>query len=864
VERAERDRARTVRWQMARKLVLISDGTGNSSAKAEKTNVWRLFECLDQRSGDQLAHYDDGVGTSANKYLAALGGAFGWGLSRNVIDLYKFVCRNYESGDEIFGFGFSRGSYTIRMVVGLIASQGLVPSETEEQLDRRASAAFRAYRWEKHWKWHHLLLPARVVLGVVLWLKDLAFGDGYDATDNVRSVSIRFLGLWDTVAAYEMPVVEIKRAMDFWLWPMSFSNCSLSPIVTEAVHALSLDDQRETFHPMLWDEEEEVALAKAGTVKRGRLTQVWFAGVHSNVGGGYPEDRLSFVPFGWIAEHARQSGLRFNVGEVEAIAAEASPFARLYDSRAGAGAFYRYAPRQIPYEPALIHESVIMRMADGSDRYAPVSLPEHFGILDSAGDVVTLGQVSSLAANAATKPLADAMAKLTQASKPQLELIWDTVWWRRVVYFVTMACASMLLVYPLVAGFLSHSVGAQRADAVYYGLVSNLVDALSALIPDYFSWWLDSLSEHPLVFAVIAAGLGYSLYFGHLLGTRIADRASHAWHQQAGPAMLEVLRRRELGAAGILGTLAAVALAMLVYGQWGSDWSREARTMWAILFSTLAVMAKLRLNAANRLQIIAAGGGPRGGVALKVARFLRTWRLTVKLSEIFVRGIVPFVFLILLGYVFFALLNRVVVDVGNSLDAGCGSTVAVSKEKTGDATGEFTTSDRCWATGLFLEKGGRYRITLKVGEDWFDADHRADPSGFGSDTLAHLLGSVFRRSWRADWLQPIARIGVVGNDEYVLDPVTPFVEHRYQSKWWPKAIGIPAALDPQAAKRAAGSDPTPEDRRELVSDITARTTGELFLYANDVAVPFDNLSKRFRDNNLGTASVTVRRVRPGD
>ena len=81
---------------MAKKIVLFSDGTGNSSAKAQTTNVWRLFQALDQTKASQIAKYDDGVGTSSNKYLASIGGAFGWGLKRNVLDLYKFVCRNYE------------------------------------------------------------------------------------------------------------------------------------------------------------------------------------------------------------------------------------------------------------------------------------------------------------------------------------------------------------------------------------------------------------------------------------------------------------------------------------------------------------------------------------------------------------------------------------------------------------------------------------------------------------------------------------------------------------------------------------------------------------------------------------------------
>src|SRR5260370_33924342 len=91
---------------VTKKIVLFSDGTGNSSAKAQKTNVWRLFQALDQTTVDQIAKYDDGVGTSSNKYLAAIGGAFGCGLKRNVLDLYRCVCRNWHEGDEIYGFGF--------------------------------------------------------------------------------------------------------------------------------------------------------------------------------------------------------------------------------------------------------------------------------------------------------------------------------------------------------------------------------------------------------------------------------------------------------------------------------------------------------------------------------------------------------------------------------------------------------------------------------------------------------------------------------------------------------------------------------------------------------------------------------------
>src|SRR6266705_701328 len=121
---------------MRRRIVLLSDGTGNSSANFWRTNVWRTFSALDLTNDAQVACYDDGVGTSSFKPLAMLGGALGIGLRSNVINLYKFACRNYRAqGDEIFGFGFSRGAFTIRGTIGLILDQGLIRaagmSETE-------------------------------------------------------------------------------------------------------------------------------------------------------------------------------------------------------------------------------------------------------------------------------------------------------------------------------------------------------------------------------------------------------------------------------------------------------------------------------------------------------------------------------------------------------------------------------------------------------------------------------------------------------------------------------------------------------------------------------------------------------------
>src|SRR5712692_9320483 len=134
---------------VSRNIVLLSDGTGNSAAKVWRTNVWRTFGALDLSGNDQVAFYDDGVGTSSFKPWAMLGGAFGFGLKRNVINIYKFACRNYRNPtDEIFGFGFSRGAFTIRVVVGLILDQGLVDAQKIEdsKLDKLAHRAYRTYR----------------------------------------------------------------------------------------------------------------------------------------------------------------------------------------------------------------------------------------------------------------------------------------------------------------------------------------------------------------------------------------------------------------------------------------------------------------------------------------------------------------------------------------------------------------------------------------------------------------------------------------------------------------------------------------------------------------------------------------------
>jgi len=308
---------------IAKSILLFSDGTGNSSAKLIRTNVWRMYEAVDlgpaaKSRHTQIAYYDDGVGTSSFRPLAVLGGAFGWGLKRNVLDIYQYTCRNYrpgagqkvgsnpdDLGEHIYGFGFSRGAFTMRVVIALIASQGLVISSSEAELKWKSREAYREFRkafWPRKWQ-----APTKVVRWVLRQCRrPMEYRHGeYRASENHRPV-IRFVGVWDTVAAYGGPFAEVTRAIDNWIFPLSMPDYRLHENVQCARHAIALDDERESFHPLLWDEVYE---QKQGLPPE-RLQQVWFTGMHSDVGGGYPDESLSYVSLLWMLEEAEKVGLR--------------------------------------------------------------------------------------------------------------------------------------------------------------------------------------------------------------------------------------------------------------------------------------------------------------------------------------------------------------------------------------------------------------------------------------------------------------------------------------------------------------------------------------------------------------------------
>jgi len=746
---------------MAKNIVLLSDGTGNSAAKLFKTNVWRLYQALDLSDGaGQVAYYDDGVGTSTFRPLALLGGALGFGLKRNVKQLYTFLCRNYEPGDRIYAFGFSRGAFTIRVLAGMIASQGVVPGRTmpPDVLHTEVEKAYKADRRDYKTKWRH-------------WGKSAETATQTEPTvpPGRSKVSIEFLGLWDTVDAYGLPVDELKRGLDYWWLGLSFPDQDLSPIVKRACHALALDDERRTFHPVLWNEDFEKKLA--GKVAPDRLKQVWFAGMHSNAGGGYAKDGLAHVSLRWMVNEARKAELKFHKTATDEFERLANPHDTMGDSRAGLSAYYRYDPRRlsvlcndtynkVKIEQPKIHHSVLDRIARQHVRYVPHVIPGKYDVVGPDGAVTT----------ARYEQEADA-----QAREADLERAWDLVWWRRVVYFATVAFTAALAVLPW-----SRPV---TPDAVCSGrlcFVEPVLVAVGKFLPDLAQTWLTPFRVHISPFLALALGLGLSMAFGFWLDRRIAARASEAWAHLTG---------------------------------------------------------------------VRFAGPRRWGPLSRVARTFRTSRPMVSGYRWFARTALPFLFFVATVVALLFGANRLLFEIVEAAGGTCTPSPAsdVKPLPSGSVTlgSRFETRNPCFATKVRLEKGATYDVALTVRNAWIDGTHPTAPSGFTSADGGWVFrASVpLRRSWTADWFQAIARVGHLGRD-------------RHQ---------VPPRHDP-----ATGA---------YVLRFTARTDGELFLFANDavLALPglwsffydgaFDdsalpNAGDRTRINNKGTAEVTVTRILP--
>ena len=371
-------------------IVLCSDGTGNTAVKARGTNVFKLYEAVDIQGHKydptltpQVAFYDDGVGTSSLAPLKLIGGAFGYGFRRNVKELYTELVHVYEPGDHMFLFGFSRGAYTVRALSGLIQYCGILdPKKVDhEVLTNRVNECWTAFRREAFKRVTETERRSNQPSSDRAQ-QDCARREAFGAMIHDEhapggAVTIDFVGVWDTVGAVGMPFEELRELFN-WIYPMRFSELTPSSRITRACHALSIDDDRRTFYPELWNEKG---------IPANQVDQVWFAGVHSNVGGGYVKHGMSLVALDWMMAEAERCGLRFIKADREYVHTHQDVHDELYDARAGLGVYYRWEPRDIVklcrahnITCPKIHISVFERIANGTGRYAPINLPHRYEV----------------------------------------------------------------------------------------------------------------------------------------------------------------------------------------------------------------------------------------------------------------------------------------------------------------------------------------------------------------------------------------------------------------------------------------------------------------------------------------------------
>jgi uncharacterized protein (DUF2235 family) len=590
-------------------IVLLSDGTGNSSSDLFRTNVWRLYQAIDvSRPDRQVAYYHDGVGTESNKYISAVTGIFGYGLKRGVLDMYMFLCRSYQPGDRIFGFGFSRGSFAIRILMGLVAKEGLAPYEgNDAQLAMDARAAYRRFR-RGFTTAFHVEKPFRS-------LRDHFYGWVDPRSKTVRFHTLKgrdpdwihFVGVFDTVDAYGGPIDEITEAIDYWIWPLTMPNQIPSEKIRRICHALSLDDERRAFWPRLFREDvvqrrdgeryppgtgwqpptvKEVEAWRGtdalpanfnSTIDRQRLTQVWFTGMHSDVGGSYPQDGLAHGALAWMMDRANVYGLLIRPLEEAELRRCANPLDKLNDSRSGFGAYYRYQPRNVPilrtagsYTPfcvkawnwllswigirrttepvvvpdsdAMIHESVFRRIEQSVNPYAPITLPGDYRVTDADGNVRsgpywTAPRVDAPAFGQAT-PRQESPAEAT-TQVPEVEQVWNLVWARRVAYFITVLVSLVVALFPVYNDqcwqrhLLPHCRLTYMATPFGEKWLAPPIGWIESVIPSLVGKWTAVAQEVPEVVWGGVTIIVLLLFLSGYLETHIRTLMEQVWRRRA-------------------------------------------------------------------------------------------------------------------------------------------------------------------------------------------------------------------------------------------------------------------------------------------------------------------------------------------
>ena len=320
---------------MPRNLIYFSDGTWQSPDSPNQSNVFKLFNALagantlgaptdleQERQSppaegaiEHIAKYIDGVGADGNWLEQQIGGSIGVGLITHVLRGYTFLSRNYQEGDRLFLVGFSRGSYTVRALAGLIATKGLLAwqalglsqgatDQSGYQLAAKAWSDYIIARQQTNGTANALGRIESILADVPTVFVGLLDRPIFNAKTDIAAI-----GVFDTVGALGIP--EMDNNLDARIDVLRFVDTSLSDEVAEAFHAVAIDEQRIDFTPTLWDAREGI-------------TQVLFPGAHADVGGGYPlndQSRLSDAALEWMAQNLQDLGINVTVPPAPADAA---------------------------------------------------------------------------------------------------------------------------------------------------------------------------------------------------------------------------------------------------------------------------------------------------------------------------------------------------------------------------------------------------------------------------------------------------------------------------------------------------------------------------------------------------------------
>jgi hypothetical protein len=839
-------------------------------------------------SQDQVVCYIPGVGTESFLPLALLDSATGFGVPANVRKLYWFLSWHWEPDCEIYMFGFSRGAFTIRLLVDFIAKEGLLPRIDGSQLvrDQAIQAAWNSYRSKLRSTARNILhkLGFRRLTNAFSFLGQLWTGSSKTVHQQRGSadIRIRFVGLFDTVDALGVPIEEIRRVIHTFLFPISFLDDHTIPRnVTCVRHALSLDDERLTFQPIRIASDE-----KNESLIPGRVQEVWFAGVHSDVGGGYPDDMSAHVPLVWMLQEAFKAvnrdpfrSLVFHRGALERFDDVATHFGPLHSSRSGVGRIYRWAQRtNVHYDPVgnsycapIVHHSVVERLVDSNYDYAPLFITEHFAVWMPDGSIgkpeTEMGEWlyelnrSHLKSQTHRQDVyqklfyaQEALRRLAAPSLEEMDLANTFVWLNRVNYYAYFCMWLVVVLLPFADGpidsmaswipdFLAPLISSLNIVPQFQSEIeglSNVVDGIGQVISSLLPVWLTEHTQaamrHPMFIATLILTYFALRIVSHKCQYAIRYHVRQAWRIQGeqGP-----------GTAGI----APRALSRLVHHLG---------------------------NSPARLKMIA-----------------------------ITRPILPFVYAFTFLMVpFVVLANRVGFNFLVGRGSVCIESGAHAQWLSAKATRKFSTNDPCWASGWFLERGAPYRLTIDVdprkGNDdpWLDQLIMTDPYGFDSSGPVLSAAAIFLRRWpSAAWFHPIARIGARGDAEWPLVPLdrsgalsprgrrcstlplnySETTEHKSFCANHPGAKScaygrLSLSIDPlpadelDAAKAAWARDSYNDGkscnsafpRTTFVSDFTAQATGELFLFVNDAAhVSLNGRKQIFYDNNTGTATITI-------